>query len=74
MSPNLKYIFSALIPALGWGYWLWEEDRAVAKKCGRIGTIAFAVGCGRGLQAVLRGKEMNSTEVRLHYARWDINE
>lgn len=26
------------------------------------------------LQAVLRGKEMNSTEVRLHYARWDINE
>lgn len=44
MSPNLKYIFSALIPALGWGYWLWEEDRAVAKKCGKIGTIAFAVG------------------------------
>lgn len=44
MSPNLKYIFSALIPALGWGYWLWEEDRTVAKKCGRIGTIAFAVG------------------------------
>lgn len=44
MSPNLKYIFSALIPALGWGYWLWEEDREVAKKCGKIGTIAFAAG------------------------------
>lgn len=44
MSPNLKYIFSAMIPALGWGYWLWEEDREVAKKCGKIGAIAFAVG------------------------------
>lgn len=44
LPPNLMYIFSALIPALGWGFWLWEDDRAVAKKCGKICAIAFAVG------------------------------
>ena len=56
MSPNLKYIFSALIPALGWGYWLWEEDRAVAKKCGKIGTIAFAVGFRNDTESQMQGR------------------
>lgn len=41
---------------------------------GWVTEVSMAGWRARGLQAVLRGKEMNSTEVRLHYARWDINE
>lgn len=58
----------------GMSVWLPSLMKGGSGTAGWVTEVSMAGWRARGLQAVLRGKEMNSTEVRLHYARWDINE